>query len=209
MATDLSRQFSAENCTASYDGDRLRVLGIAGSLRRQSFSHQALAYVTRLLEDRGVSPEVFDARVRPLPFCNGEKEDDFPTFPAVRELRSAVRDAHALVLVTPEYHGAVSGVLKNMLDLLDFEHMEGKVVAAISVLGGPHDCNALNDLRRIARWCHAWMIPEQVAIGHARQVFTNGELESDDIKQRLASLADSLIVNTWKLSDCLSSQSKN
>jgi NAD(P)H-dependent FMN reductase len=182
---------------------RVRVLGIAGSLRAGSFTHQILGRVVDRVRRRGATAQVFDLREQPLPFCSGDKDDPYSTFPAVARLREAAIEAHALVLATPEYHGGVSGVLKNVLDLLDFEHLEGKVIGGISVLGGPQDSNSLNDLRRIARWCHAWMIPEQVAVGHVRHALCDGEPNDPRIRARLDMFADSLLLNTLRLSDGL------
>ena len=178
---------------------RLRALGLGGSLRRGSFSHLALHHVLGLLRAQGCETSVFDLRDRPLPFCNGDKTDPRSDYPAVAELRQLVRESHALVLATPEYHGSVSGVLKNALDLLDFEHLEGKVVGAISVLGGQTNSNALNDLRTILRWCHAWVIPEQIAVGRVRTAFVEGRLSDPDLLQRFEVFARSLVRNTRRL----------
>jgi len=51
----------------------------------------------------------------------------------------------------PEYHGGVSGVLKNALDLMGFEQLDSKVTGIISVLGGQSNSNALNELLSM-RW---------------------------------------------------------
>ena len=60
--------------------------------------------------------------------------------------------------------------------------------------------NALNDLRLILRWVHAWSIPEQVAIGQAYQAFTpEGKLVDEKLSQRLDVFAQSLVDNTRKL----------
>lgn len=95
-----------------------------------------------------------------LPFCNGG--DDYTDYPDVAKLRQAVTQADGLILATPEYHGSISGVLKNALDLMSFDELSDKVVGLISVLGGQSNSNALNDLRVILRWVHGWVIPEQI-----------------------------------------------
>ncbi len=105
-----------------------------------------------------------------------------------------------LILSTPEYHGSVSGVLKNALDLMGFEELSGKVAGLISVLGGQSNSNALNDLRTIMRWVHAWVIPEQVAIGQAWKAFdSEGNLVDEGLSKRLDQFAQSLVENTAKL----------
>ena len=182
--------------------DRARLLDIVcigGSLRPGSFCYRTLDHVVELFALEGVPARIVDLRHMTLPFCNGDKTDPCPAFPDVQRLRDAVTRAHGLVLATPEYHGGVSGVLKNVLDLLDFPHLEGKVIAGVSVLGGVDNSNALNDLRRITRWCHTWMIPEQVAIGKVRQVYANGLIEDEELLERLEALVRSMVVNTLRL----------
>ena len=105
-----------------------------------------------------------------------------------------------MVLATPEYHGSLSGVMKNALDLLTFEELSGKVTGLMSVLGGQSNSNALNDLRVIMRWVHAWVIPEQIAIGQAWQVFDKeGKLLDEKIAERFDQFAQSLLDSTIKL----------
>lgn len=179
-------------------GSGLKIVAISGSLRPGAYSYQALQQATRRLEALGATVDVLDLRALNLPFCNGE--DNYGDYPDVERLRSAVKSADGLLLATPEYHGSLSGVLKNALDLLSFEHLDGKVAGVISVLGGQSNSNALNDLRVILRWVHAWVIPEQVAIGQAWKAFgQDGKLVDEKLAERLDRLAESLVSNTKKL----------
>jgi FMN reductase len=147
----------------------VHIVGLNGSLRPGSHSKQALQLALASVQQWGATTEFLDLQTLNLPFCNGT--ESYPEYPDVERLRSAVAKADGLILATPEYHGSVSGVLKNALDLMSFEHLGGKVTAAISILGGQSNNNALNDLRTIVRWVHAWMIPDQVAIGQAWKAF--------------------------------------
>jgi len=176
----------------------VRIVGIGGSLRPASQSQMALNLTAERVEALGAEVEVLDLRLLQLPFCNGE--DDYPGYPDVERLRNAVKQADGLILATPEYHGSVSGVLKNALDLMSFEHLDGKVTGLISVLGGQANSNALNDLRVIMRWVHAWVIPEQIAIGQAWKAFSpEGKILDEKLSQRFDQFAQSLIENTRKL----------
>ena len=115
-------------------------------------------------------------------------------------MREKVKAADGLILATPEYHGSVSGVLKNALDLMSFEHLSGKVAGLISVLGGQSNSNALNDLRIIVRWVHGWVIPEQIAVGQAWQAFdSEGKIQDEKLSQRFDGFAQSLVDNSAKL----------
>jgi FMN reductase len=176
----------------------VKIVGIGGSLRPNSYTHLALQTAAQRLEALGAEVEIIDLRQWQLPFCNGGKE--YSEYPDVQRLRDTVRNTDGLILATPEYHGGVSGVLKNALDLLSFDELSGKVTGLISVLGGQSNSNALNDLRLIVRWVHGWVIPEQIAVGQAYSAFNpEGKLLDEKLSQRFDQFAQSLIENTRKL----------
>ncbi len=176
----------------------VKIVGIAGSLRPDSYSQLALQVAAQKLQALGAEVEILDLRQMELPFCNGSKE--YPHYPDVKRLQTAFSQADGMVLVSPEYHGSVSGVLKNALDLMSFDQLSGKVAGFISILGGQSNSNALNEMRIILRWVHAWSIPEQVAIGQAWQAFsTEGKLTDEKLSKRLDEFASSLVDNTRKL----------
>jgi FMN reductase len=177
----------------------VKFVGISGSLRPGSYSYLALEEAVRRLAALGAEVEILDLRQLNLPFCTGEQE--YPDYPDVELLRSRVQKADGLILATPEYHGSLSGVLKNALDLMSFDQLSGKMTGLISVLGGQSNSNALNDLRVIMRWVHAWVIPEQVAIGQAWNAFdSEGKLKDAKLAERIDRFAESLLEATQKLS---------
>ena len=176
----------------------VKIVGVGGSLRADSYTMQALELAIQKVEALGAETEMLDLRELTLPFCDGGK--GYPDYPDVERLQKTVARADGLILATPEYHGGVSGVIKNALDLMSFEELSNKVVGAISVLGGQPNSNALNELRLIMRWVHAWVIPEQIAIGQAWQAFApDGTLKDEKLSSRLDEFASSLVTNTQKL----------
>ncbi|NET74151.1 MAG: NAD(P)H-dependent oxidoreductase, partial [Sphaerospermopsis sp. SIO1G2] len=151
------------------------------------------------VEALGAEVEILDVREMQLPFCTGAKE--YPEYPDVQKLRDTVANTDGLILATPEYHGGVSGVIKNTLDLMSFDHLGGKVAGLINILGGQSNSNALNHLRLSMRWVHGWVIPEQISIGKAYSAFTpEGKLVDEKLSQRFDQFAQSLVDNTRKLS---------
>ena len=176
----------------------VKIVGITGSLRPGSYSALALEQAVNRVKALGAEVEILDLRDLKLPFCDGG--DEYPDYPDVEILREKVKAADGLILATPEYHGSLSGVLKNALDLMSFEHLSGKVTGLISVLGGQSNSNALNDLRVIVRWVHGWVIPEQVAVGQAWQAFDKeGKLTDEKLAKRFDNFAQSLVDSTAKL----------
>ncbi|MEM7772630.1 MAG: NADPH-dependent FMN reductase [Cyanobacteria bacterium P01_A01_bin.37] len=176
----------------------VKFVGIAGSLRPNSYSHQALQIAVQRLEALGAEVTILDLRTMTLPFCDGG--DDYSAYPDVAIMSQAVKEADGVLLVTPEYHGSVSGVLKNALDLMGFDEFTGKVTGVVSVLGGQSNSNALNDLRTILRWIHAWTIPEQIAVGQAWKAFDEeGKILDEKLSKRFDVFAQSLVENTKRL----------
>ena len=176
----------------------VKIVGIGGSLRTDSYSMQALRLAAQRAESLGADVQILDLKEMNLPFCDGGS--DYPEYPDVETMRKAVTAADGLIIATPEYHGSVSGVIKNALDLMSFDHLEDKVTGMISVLGGQSNSNALNDLRVIMRWVHAWVIPEQIAIGQAWQAFDKeGKLTDEKLGERMDAFVRSLVENTEKL----------
>jgi FMN reductase len=170
----------------------MKVIGLGGSLRVDSLTYTSLNLALSHIEAQGIDTELIDLRTLHLPFCNGEKE--YPDFPDVEILRQKFKSAQGVIIATPEYHGCISGVLKNVFDLLDFEHVQGKVFALIAVLGGEPSSNATNTLRMICRHLHAWVLPQQLLIAHSEQAFnSNGKLRDPLLQQRMEEMTLSFV----------------
>jgi NAD(P)H-dependent FMN reductase len=121
----------------------MRILAISGSLRSPSNTRSALAAVLAAAEAAGATVEWLD--LEGLPFCDGRPAGDYGA--RVDAHRATVRGADALVIGSPEYHGGMSGTLKNALDLLDADDVRGKVVALVATARG--DAGAMNTLNHL------------------------------------------------------------
>jgi chromate reductase len=91
----------------------MRILGISGSLRRDSHNSRLLLAAADALPP-GAELEVFDG-LRALPPYDAD-DDVAPAPEAVQALRNAIAAADAVVFATPEYNGTIPGVLKNAVD---------------------------------------------------------------------------------------------
>ena len=89
----------------------IRILGIAGSLRRESYNRAALRAATELVPE-GATIEIFE--LDGIPGFNQDEEQNPPA--KVTELKKRIREADAILIVTPEYNYSVPGVLKNAID---------------------------------------------------------------------------------------------
>jgi len=91
----------------------LKITAMIGSLREQSYNLQLASTIQERYRSRF---ELLMADIRSLPLFNQDEEEDAPQ--AVRLLRSAIKEADGVMLITPEYNWSVPGVLKNALDWL-------------------------------------------------------------------------------------------
>ena len=121
------------------ENKKLKILGFAGSLRKGSFN-TALLRATEELLPENVTLEIFD--IEGIPLFNQDTESDIPG--KVKEFKSKIRGADALLIATPEYNYSVPGVLKNAIDCASRPYgdnpFDGKPVALMSasvgMLGG-------------------------------------------------------------------------
>ncbi len=90
----------------------VQLLGIAGSLRAESFS---TAILESLREELGANADLTLHSLGDVPLYNQDLDTDVP-LPGIKALRDAIGQADGLVIVTPEFNYGMPGVLKNALD---------------------------------------------------------------------------------------------
>ncbi len=114
----------------------MKVLGIVGSLRAQSFNRSLM---NAFLENKpeGVEMEIGD--IATLPFYNEDIESPFPA--GAELLKQQVADADVVIIATPEYNRSIPGVLKNAIDWLSRPYgknsFSGKRVLVVGASVGP------------------------------------------------------------------------
>jgi chromate reductase, NAD(P)H dehydrogenase (quinone) len=116
----------------------MRVLGISGSLRHDSYNTKLLHHAGELLETEGMEFEIYEGLKDIPPYDEDDDAEDAPT--AVRRIREAVREADAVFFTTPEYNSSIPGALKNALDWvsgpLAANAVRNKPVAVIGASAG-------------------------------------------------------------------------
>jgi FMN reductase len=165
--------------------DKVRVVGICGSLRNGSYTRMVLTIALQGAEEAGAQTQLIDLRDYQLVFCDGGDNEQLPK--DVLRLRDEVKRAHGIILATPEYHGGYSGVLKNALDLMGFDEFEGKMLGLVGVSAGSMGAlGALNALRSVGRAVHAWVVPEQAGVPRVGDAFDEkGNCKDKSVEKRL------------------------
>jgi NAD(P)H-dependent FMN reductase len=159
----------------------LNVLAVVGSLQTNSVSRVVLHHVTQMLRGAGCAVDVLDFQQEPLALYNPDVAHDLPGYAT---LRSRVETADVILLGTPDYHGSISGTMKNFLDHF-WHEFAGKLFAPI-VASHEKGLTVTDQLRTVARQCYAWTLPYGVS-------FTENDVKgneiSDTLKRRLEMLA--------------------
>lgn len=173
----------------------VRILGIAGSLRRQSYNRALLRAATRIAPE-GATIDVFEIDGIP-PFS----EDDEQTPPEkVVELKRRVREADAVLFVTPEYNYSIPGVLKNAIDWASRPYGDsawsGKPAAIMGAsVGALGTARAQYHLRQVMVFLDMFPVNQpEVMVGAANERFdTVGNLTDEETREYVRLLVQSLV----------------
>jgi chromate reductase, NAD(P)H dehydrogenase (quinone) len=175
----------------------MKVLGISGSLRRDSHNSTLLRAAADLLPP-SVELEVFDGLKAVEPY---DEDDDHGTRPTgARRLQEAIDSADAVLIATPEYNSSIPGQLKNAIDWasrpLRDNALWGKPVAVVGASTGMFGAVwAQAEARKALAASGARVIETELPVGHADEAFTDdGRLLDNDTRDRYVEIVDELIV---------------
>lgn len=141
-------------------GNQPKVMLIAGTIHRPSYTQAAIHAIARALQARGAETCEWDLVKMPLPIADPEY-DGIPQHhpdPNVREFARAASESDAFVLASPVYHNSYTGVLKNALDSLGDDQFEGKPIGLV----GHKGIQPVDHLRIVVRSVGAYAITRQV-----------------------------------------------
>jgi len=161
------------------------IVGLGGTLRANSSTERALRYCLEAVEKQGGRTRLFAAEELDLPMY---APHELERTPRALELVKTLRDADAVVVGSPGYHGAVSGLVKNALDYIEDLREDPRVYldntpwGCIScAYGWQAAVGTLTQLRSIGHALRAWPTPLGVAINSADPIWEpSGALAETD-----------------------------
>ena len=178
-------------------GHAPRILLLYGSLRKRSFSRLVAQEAERLLRWHGCETRGFDPHGLPLP------DAEEPDHPKVRELRELAMWSEGMVWVSPERHGAMTGIMKAQIDWLPLSlggvrPTQGKTLAVMQVCGGSQSFNAVNQMRILGRWMRMVTIPNQSSVPKAFTEFGEDDrMKPSPFYNRIVDVVEELVKFTW------------
>lgn len=176
---------------------RPRILVLYGSIRERSYSRLLSEEAGRLLCWFGCEVRTFDPRGLPLP--DGAE----PDHPKVKELRDLAHWSEGMVWVSPERHGAMTGIMKAQIDWIPLalgarRPTQGKTLAVMEVSGGSQSFNAVNQMRILGRWMRMVTIPNQSSVAKAFLEFDEaGRMKPSSYYQRVVDVCEELVKFTY------------
>lgn len=170
--------------------ETLNILGVAGSMRKDSFGTKILKIVidiatkykseTSLLELRKVNMSLYNPDLSIQSDINLQKVTD------------QVNWADAFILVSPDYHGSMSGSMKNFLDHY-WEEFAGKTSGYICT-SHEKGLTVMDQMRTAVRQCYGWSLPYGISVNGSEDFNEEREIVNKLLNKRLKMLARDLVI---------------
>jgi chromate reductase, NAD(P)H dehydrogenase (quinone) len=174
----------------------MKILAISGSLRADSLNTKLLYAAAELVDDE-VEFEVWDGLKAVPPY---DEDDDAGFAPlAVTRLRTAIAQADAVLIATPEYNASIPGQLKNAIDWVSrpvaTNPMRNLPVAVIGASTGMFGAVwAQAELKKVVALIGARVLDAELPVSQAPTRFdANGRLIDDEIRERLTEVLNGLV----------------
>lgn len=187
------RQPDLDALRPAFSSHKPRILILYGSMRTVSYSRLLAQESACLLEHFGCEVKIFDPAGLPLP------DAEPASHPKVQELRDLSAWSEGQVWVSPERHGAMTGIMKAQIDWIPLavgsvRPTQGKTLAVMQVSGGSQSFNAINQLRVLGRWMRMITIPNQSSVAKAFEEFdADGRMKPSSYYDRVVDVCEELV----------------
>jgi NAD(P)H-dependent FMN reductase len=184
-----------DNYTTKQQADTLNVLGVGGSMRQGSYSTLTLKLL--LEEAKKYKSESYMLELRKInlllydPSETSSDQSSYNNNNDLERITNALKWADALVLASPDYHGSMSGAMKNFLDYF-WEEFAGKTFGYI-VASHEKGLTVVDQMRTAVRQCYGWSMPYNISINGEKDFDSKGTLVNSALAKRIKMLARDLV----------------
>ena len=188
-----------DNSSKMHQGAPVNVLGVASSMRKGSFSTHALKLVLEEAKKYGAGSQLLELREVRLPIYDPSRsvsEELYQDVSGHREnvvdsVTAAINWADAFVLASPDFHGSMSGAMKNFLDYF-WQEFAGKTFGYI-IASHEKGLTVADQMRTSVRQCYGWSMPYNVSINGADDFDSSGNPINSTLANRIKMLARDLV----------------
>ncbi|MUV57201.1 NADPH-dependent FMN reductase [Halogeometricum sp. CBA1124] len=172
-----------------------RIVAVCGSRREGSYTKRSLEIVLDAARDAGAETTMLDLGAVDLPLYHPDRDEQGES----ERLTRLVREADGVVVGSPVYHGSYSSTFRNFHDYCSKDEFEDTAVGLVATAGGGSYGATLEHMRSTIRGVHGRVVPEQVGVRGAYNVYDGDELTDEDVRRRLVSLAESVVEEARRL----------
>lgn len=168
----------------------MNVLGVASSMRESSYGTRTLRMVLDAAQKYEAKTRLLDLRRVTMPMYN--PDSSMQSDKEIQKVTNDVNWADAFVLVSPDYHGSMSGSIKNFLDYY-WEEFAGKIFGYICT-SHEKGLTVLDQMRTAVRQCYGWSLPYSISVNGEVDFDEEGEVIDSILDKRLKMVARDLVV---------------
>jgi NAD(P)H-dependent FMN reductase len=166
-----------------------KIVAVCGSRRDGSYTRKSLRIVLDAAREAGAETDLIDLGAVDLPLYHPDEDEQGES----ARLTRLVREADGVVLGSPVYHGSYSSTFRNFHDYCSKDEYEDTAVGLVATAGGGSYGATLEHMRSTVRGVHGHVVPEQVGVRGAYDVYEGDELTDEGVRRRLESLAESVV----------------
>ena len=168
----------------------IRLLGVCGSVRVNSYSSRLAAMVLTTAREHRAETRMLELGAIDLPIYNPDRED--MDHEGLRTATEAVNWADAFLLASPDYHGSMSGAMKNFLDFY-WSEFAGKLFG-YACASHEKGLTVMEQMRTSVRQCYGWSLPYGISVHGEKDFDSSGQIVNTQIARRVQILARDLVV---------------
>jgi FMN reductase len=170
---------------------KLNILGVPSSMRKDSHGTKILKIVLDIAASKyEAQTSLLEIRKTNMPLFNPDLSIQSDI--GMQKVTDQVSEADAFILVSPDYHGSMSGTMKNFLDYY-WEEFAGKTFGYICT-SHEKGLTVMDQMRTTTRQCYGWSLPYGISINGSEDFNEGGEVINNLLNKRLKMLARDLVV---------------
>ena len=178
----------------------MKIAILLGSIRVERQSHKVAHYLERELKNYGLESDLIDLAVDPLPLLGENIAEDEKVRTRIANVGERLKQAQAILLVTPEYHGSFSGALKNALDFYWAEFQRKAIGVVATSTGKMGGINASTQLQHVVLSLGAYPLPVKLLVPEINLAFNK---QDEPVSERFIKSAEKFLTEFLWYADAI------